>query len=147
MLKADLNVEEEQKAEVHESEGKGEPLIPAKKIKDTDFWEPEKVRRLLAKSLGLVESLLKSSAGAVGDASSGAQGLGIDYATPIQSPTGPTNINDAKTMPDYDTRKKIGEDDFEEPSEKEEEETPPRIEVTDAGTLVVDKENARFLPN
>ena len=147
MLKADLNVEEEQKAEVHESKGEGEPLIPPKKVKGTDFWEPEKVRRLLAKSLGLVESLLKSSAGAVGDASSGAQGLGIDYATPIQSPTGPTNIDDAKTMPDYDTRKKVGEDDFEEPSDEEKEGTGPHIEVTEEGTLVVDKENARFLPN
>ena len=50
-------------------------------------------------------------------------------------------------MPDYDTRKKVGEDDFEEPSDEEKEETGPHIEVTEEGTLVVDKENARFLPN
>ena len=42
--------------------------------------------------------------GAVGDYDSGAKGLGFDYGTPIQSPSGPTNLNDAKTMPDYDVR-------------------------------------------
>ena len=53
----------------------------------------------------MLERLLeKSSVGAVGDYHGGAKGLGFDYGTPIESPSGPTNLNDAKTMPDYDVR-------------------------------------------
>ena len=79
ILKADLDVVE-QKAEVHESEGEGEPLIPPKKVKGTDHW------RKMVEALKGIEKAI----GSVGHASSGAAGLGIDYATPVQSPHGPT---------------------------------------------------------
>ena len=31
-------------------------------------------------------------------------GLGIDYATPIESPSGPTSIVGSSTLPDHDAR-------------------------------------------
>ena len=114
MLKADLSLyDEESKAEVHESKNDAKPLIPPKKVKNTSFWDTDideaiehkkKVKRLLAKSLALASSMLKSSVGAVGDASSGPKGLGIDFATPIESPSGPTSLVGSKTLPDYDVR-------------------------------------------
>ena len=36
--------------------------------------------------------MLKSGVGAVGDSSTGTMGLGIDYATPIESLSGPTSL-------------------------------------------------------
>ena len=154
MLKADLSVmDEESKAEVHESKNDGKPLIPPKKTKGTNFWnskvdealaEKDKVRRLLAKSLNLVEIMLKSGVGAVGNSSTGVMGLGIDYATPIESPTGPTNLNDAKTMPDYDGRKREGEE-----TDVKDAKHHKRIDgkelLDDLGHLSIDSESATFV--
>ena len=101
LLKGQLEIEE--KAEVKESVEPAKPLTKPHKVEGTD-WKRKK-RHILSKSLLLLERLLeKSSVGAVGDYDSGAKGLGFDYGTPIQSPSGPTNLNDAKTMPDYDVR-------------------------------------------
>jgi hypothetical protein len=151
MLKADLQVmdDEEAKAEVKESKGDAKPLISPKEIEGTDFWndynnDKAKIRRLLAKSLNLVNSMLKSSVGAVGDSSTGAMGLGIGYATPIESPTGPTNLNDPKTMPDYDTRKREGE----ETDVKDSKHSKPVRGQDDediAGHLSIDKDKAAFV--
>ena len=41
---------------------------------------------------------------------SGPKGLGIDMATPVESPRGPTNLRDESTLPDYDMRPRPGED-------------------------------------
>lgn len=101
LLKGQLEIEE--KAEVKESVEPAKPLTKPHKVEGTD-WKRKK-RHILSKSLLLLERLLeKSSVGAVGDYDSGAKGLGFDYGTPIQSPSGPTNLNDAKTMPDYDVQ-------------------------------------------
>ena len=112
MLKAGLEIAE--KEEVHDDgyePGPSKPFIKPKKIKDTDWWdEEEDKKKVLVKGLQLVEKLLKSGVGSVGQSSTGAMGLGIDYATPIESPTGPTNLHDSKTMPDYDNKKRPGED-------------------------------------
>ena len=75
--------EQEDKAEVHETEGDGKPLIPPKKIQDSEWWAKQQKDKVLVKGLQLVEKLLKSGVGAVGQASTGTMGLGIDYATPI----------------------------------------------------------------
>ena len=40
----------------------------------------------------------------------GPKGLGIDMATPVESPRGPTNLRDESTLPDYDMRPRPGED-------------------------------------
>tara|TARA_R100000458_G_C8277267_1_gene252764 strand:- start:1758 stop:5576 length:3819 start_codon:yes stop_codon:yes gene_type:complete len=40
----------------------------------------------------------------------GAKGLGIDMATPIESPRGPTSLRDESTLPDYDNRPRPGEE-------------------------------------
>ena len=40
----------------------------------------------------------------------GARGLGIDMATPVESPRGPTKLRDESTLPDYDMRPRPGED-------------------------------------
>ena len=143
MLKADLSLlDEESKAEVHESKNDGKPLIPPKKVKNTNYWESEvdgaiehkkKVKRLLAKSLALASSMLKSGVGAVGDSSTGAMGLGIDYATPIESPSGPTSLVGSKTLPDHDAR------DIERDNKE-------RAEDITEGKLSVDKGKAAFVP-
>ena len=41
---------------------------------------------------------------------SGPKGLGIDMATPVESPSGPTKLRDDSTLPDYDMRPRPGED-------------------------------------
>ena len=134
ILKADLDMVE-QKAEVHESEGEGEPLIPPKKVKNTDHWKK------------MVEALkgVEKAVGSFGHASSGAAGLGIDYATPIQSPHGPTENTDAQGMPDYDSVKRPSEDP-EEPYNKVGKK-PQSIDLTleseeEVGHLHVDEEDA-----
>ena len=43
-------------------------------------------------------------------ASSGGKGLGIDMATPVESPRGPTKLRDDSTLPDYDMRPRPAED-------------------------------------
>lgn len=154
MLKADLSVlDEESKAEVHESKNDGKPLIPPKKVTNTNFWDSEvddaierkkKVKRLLAKSLALASSMLKSGVGAVGDSFTGVMGLGMGYATPTESPTGPTNLHDPKTMPDYDTRKREGEE-----TDVRDVKTRKPIRDEDeadiAGHLTIDKDKAAFV--
>ena len=40
----------------------------------------------------------------------GPKGLGIDMATPVESPRGPTNLRDPATLPDYDAAPRPGED-------------------------------------
>ena len=42
--------------------------------------------------------------------SSGTKGLGIDMATPVESPSGPTKLRDESTLPDYDMRPRPGEE-------------------------------------
>ena len=134
MLKGDFSIEErEDKAEVHESKGDGKPLIPPRKIQDTNRWDKEK-NKVMKKGVELLEKLLaKSGVGQVGASMSGPKGLGIDYGTPIQSPTGPTNPDDAKTMPDYDVR------DIERDRKDKEEETKDVEEVDSKLELTEDK--------
>lgn len=138
LLKANLEIKEE----VHESEEEAEPLIEPKKVKGTSWWDDRQKAKVLVKGLELVDRLFKSSIGAVGAANAGAKGLGFDYATPIESPMGPTNLHDEKTMPDYDNRKRPGEDeDIEE--ESEDSEAPKRMSVpTEAGVLDITEDKA-----
>jgi len=76
---------------------------------------------------------------------SGPKGLGFDYGTPIESPHGPTALRDGSTMPDYDNRKRPGED-LEKPYDKKGEK-PEEIDIpveTEDGIalLHVDSESA-----
>ena len=98
----------------------------------------------MVKGLELVERMLKSGVGSVGTTTTGTMGLGIDYATPIESPTGPTNLHDAKTMPDYDNKKRPGEDYSIEPDTEEEEEAKHMTVPLEEGTLEVSESMARF---
>ncbi len=140
LLKADLEIKEE----VHESEGDAEPLIEPKKIEDSDWWKKKEKQKVLVKGLVLIDKFLKSGVGAVGQSSTGAMGLGIGYATPIESPMGPTNLNDEKTMPDFDNRKRPGEDESIEPN-TENLEDDKRITVpTEEGVLEVTSDKATF---
>ena len=88
--------------------------------------------------------MLKSGVGAVGNSSTGVMGLGIDYATPIESPTGPTNLNDAKTMPDYDGRKREGEE-TDVKDEKHHKRIDGKEPLDDLGHLSIDSESATFV--
>ena len=140
LLKANLEIKEE----VHESEGDAEPLIEPKKIEDSDWWKKKEKQKVLVKGLALIDKFLKSGVGAVGQSSTGAMGLGIGYATPIESPMGPTNLHDEKTMPDFDNRKRPGEDESIEPN-TEDLEDDKRITVpTKEGVLEVTSDKATF---
>jgi len=147
LLKADLDIREEESENggfAADSVEPGKPLVKPKKIKDTDWWDEEQKRKVLVKGLVLVEKLLKSGVGAVGQSSTGAMGLGIGYATPIESPTGPTNLHDSKTMPDFDTRKRPGEDYSIEPGTKDEEPAKHMTIPLEEGILEVTADSATF---
>lgn len=142
LLKAGLEIAE--KEEIHETEGEAEPLIEPHKEEDTDWWEKKERQKVLVKGLTLIDRFLKSGAGSVGGSGSGTQGLGIGYATPIESPSGPTNLHDEKTMPDFDNRKRPGEDSYIEP-ETEDSEPAKHITIpTEEGTLEVTSDKAVF---
>ena len=146
LLKANLDIAEpdnEDKAEVHESQGDGKPLIPPKKIKDTE-WKDKEKQMVMVKGLHLIEKLLKSGVGAVGQSSTGTMGLGIGYATPIESPMGPTNLHDEKTMPDYDNKKRPGEDSSIEPETEDQEDKKHLVIPVSDGVLEVDSDKAVF---
>jgi len=142
LLKADLQITE--KEEVNETQGEAEPLVEPKKVQGSDWWKENEKKKVLVKGLQFIDKFLKSSIGAVGAANAGAKGLGFDYATPIESPTGPTNLHDEKTMPDFDNRKRPGEDSYIEP---ENDESKPKKRITvpvREGVLEVDSEKAVF---
>ncbi len=142
LLKAGLEIAE--KEEIHETEGEAEPLIEPHREEDTDWWEKKERQKVLVKGLTLIDRFLKSGAGSVGGSGSGTQGLGIGYATPIESPSGPTNLHDEKTMPDFDNRKRPGEDSYIEP-ETEDSEPAKHITIpTEEGTLEVTSDKAVF---
>ena len=128
---------------MHESKGDGKPLIPPKKIKDSEWKIPDK-RTVLVKGMQLIEKLLKSGVGAVGQSSTGTMGLGIGYATPIESPMGPTNLNDEKTMPDYDNKKRPGEDSTIEPETEDTEDKKHLVIPVSDGVLEIDSDKAVF---
>jgi hypothetical protein len=140
MLKAGLEIAS--KEEVYESEGEAEPLIEPKKVKNTDWWDEEEKKKVLVKGLLLVERMIKSGVGAVGTSSTGTMGLGIDYATPIESPSGPTNLHDEKTMPDYDNKKRPGEDSSIEPGTEDEEPAKHIVIPVEEGELELTNESA-----
>ena len=62
--------------------------------KKTQIGGKKKRKKILVKGLMLIDRFLKSGAGSVGGSNAGAKGLGIDYATPVESPLGPTNLHD-----------------------------------------------------
>jgi len=61
----------------------------------------------------------------------GPKGLGIDMATPIESPSGPTRLANEETMPDYDGRKRSDEKEIEPKKNKKEKKPIKHIEVND----------------
>ena len=144
LLKADLDIREEEgeESQFDESGDFAEPLIKPKKIKDTNWWNEEQRKKVLVKGLILVEKLLKSGVGSVGQTSTGAMGLGIGYATPIESPTGPTNLHDSKTMPDFDNKERPGEDYTIEPGTDDEEPAKHITIPLEEGTLEVTSDSA-----
>ena len=58
---------------------------------------------------------------------------------------GPTNLNDEKTMPDFDNRKREGEDSYIEPKQEEEKGTGKHIRLDDEAALYLDDDNARIV--
>ena len=141
ILKADVEIAE--KEAVEESQNDAKPLIKPKKIEGTSHWK-KGYDKVLVKGMLLVERMVKSGVGSVGTSSTGAMGLGIGYATPIESPTGPTNLHDSKTMPDYDNKRRPGEDYSIEPDTEEEEGTKHITVPLKEGTLEVSDSTARF---
>ena len=145
MLKAGLEITE--KEEVHDDSyepGPSKPFIKPKKVKDTDWWKEEDKGKVLVKGLLLLERMIKSGVGSVGSSSTGTMGLGIDYATPIESPSGPTNLHDEKTMPDYDNKKRPGEDSSIEPGTQDEEPVKHLTIPVEEGELELTNDSASF---
>jgi len=138
ILKADLEVKEE----VHESQGDGKPLIQPKKVEGAQWWKKKQKQKVLVKGLMLLDKFMKSGVGAVGQSSTGTMGLGIGYATPIESPMGPTNLHDEKTMPDFDNRKRPGEDSTIEPETDDEEDTEHLVVPVEGGELDITEDKA-----
>ena len=104
--------ESEEEDTVGEGEEEGEPIIPPKRIDGTEHWKRK--MQLVTKACGLVDKLVKQ-VGMVGQSfSAGPKGLGIDYATPIESPSGPTSLRDESSLPDFDPRSREGQDPEEE---------------------------------
>ena len=75
---------------------------------------------------------------------SGPKGLGIDMATPVESPRGPTNLRDESTLPDYDMRPRPGED-LEKPTSVDKKGkhrlTHANLESDEGQSIVFDIEN------
>ena len=133
ILKGDYDIvsDKEKKEEVKESNEDAKPLIPPKKVKGTGHWDK------MVEALKAIEKTATSW--------SGAKGLGFDYGTPIESPHGPTSNRDHSTMPDYDNRKRPGED-IEKPYDKKGK-RPEQIDIPietekEVGSLHVDSESA-----
>ena len=104
--------ESEEEDTVGEGEEEGEPIIPPKRIDGTEHWKRK--MQLVTKACGLVDRMVKQ-VGMVGQSfSAGPKGLGIDYATPVESPSGPTSLRDESSLPDFDPRSREGQDPEEE---------------------------------
>ena len=111
------------KEEVYPSAGDAKPLIPKHKRKVADGEEviekperkvpdlPEHLQIKAATTAArIMDLLLKTNvAGVVGSGGyPGPRGLGIDYATPISSPRGPTKLEHEATLPDFDFPRETG---------------------------------------
>ena len=70
----------------------------------------------------------------------GPKGLGIDMATPVESPQGPTKLTEDSNLPDYDGKKRFDEEDAED--EDEEKESAKHIDLrTNAGESIAFDKN------
>ena len=70
----------------------------------------------------------------------GPKGLGIDMATPVESPQGPTKLTEDSNLPDYDGKKRFDEEDAED--EDEEKESVKHIDLrTNAGESIAFDKN------
>lgn len=73
----------------------------------------------------------------------GPKGLGIDMATPIESPSGPTKLTEESNLPDYDGKKRPDEEEKDRDSGDEKKKPITHVEMkTDADeSIVLDDEN------
>ena len=108
------------------------------------MWKKKQKQKVLVKGLLLIDKFMKSGVGAVGQSSTGTMGLGIGYATPIESPMGPTNLHDEKTMPDFDNRKRPGEDESIEPETEDMDDDKRMTVPTKEGVLEITPDKATF---
>lgn len=143
MLKADIGSIREEIDPVDEGEEEAEPIIPPKKVEGTDHWKKAQV---LVKACELMEKMLKQVGMTGHSFVAGPKGLGIDYATPTESPGGPTSLRDESSLPDFDPRSRPLEDPEEEYEEGESSEDgvqhiPLHTESGD-GELTIDENTA-----
>jgi len=68
----------------------------------------------------------------------GPKGLGIDMATPIESPSGPTRLANEETMPDYDGRKRSDEKEIQPKSNEKKEKPIKHIEMSNNASQLSD---------
>tara|TARA_B100000900_G_scaffold102355_1_gene84866 strand:- start:1980 stop:3443 length:1464 start_codon:yes stop_codon:yes gene_type:complete len=68
----------------------------------------------------------------------GPKGLGIDMATPIESPSGPTRLANEETMPDYDGRKRSDEEEIQPKSNDKKKKPIKHIEMSNDASQLSD---------
>ena len=68
----------------------------------------------------------------------GPKGLGIDLATPNESPSGPTRLASEETLPDYDGRKRSDEKEIQPKSNENEKKPIKHIEVSNNASQLSD---------
>ena len=68
----------------------------------------------------------------------GPKGLGIDMATPIESPSGPTRLANEETMPDYDGRKRSDEKEIQPKSNDKKKKPIKHIEMSNNDSQLSD---------
>jgi len=68
----------------------------------------------------------------------GPKGLGIDLATPIESPSGPTRLANEETLPDYDGRKRSDEKEIQPKSNEKKKKPIKYIEMSNNASQLSD---------
>ena len=129
LLRSEKEMKNEKKEYV-----KPEPLAnhnkKPKKVDENQFF-----KRGLIMALEMIDSMLKEKS-----TFTGPKGLGIDYATPIESPSGPTKVINESGLPDYDPA--AGHDGQKRPRLKHLKRVPIKTERGERATLTSDSEEA-----
>jgi len=99
LLRADIEAKKSRKAAVvPEPPANHEEVKPKKVLKPKEriLKDPVLTKQVVT-ALEMVEGLLKEKI-----TFTGPKGLGIDFATPVESPSGPTTLTEPKNLPDHD---------------------------------------------
>lgn len=98
LLRAEEESKKSKKANVVPEPPANHDKKPKKVLKPAErILKDPKITKELITALGVLEDILKEKI-----TWTGPKALGIDYATPVESPSGPTELSEAKNLPDHD---------------------------------------------